>query len=167
MSMSVHQSDVLQTPLATAVGLSDILEVKRILTEEKAASTVFVQGSTINSILCTLPNAPKPRSSVITHQLPLQYVPDDIIDAIDNDVCTYLNSLPQIDNSNEDELSFRCNDKTAIEGYRIGDIVALLPTLATSSLVAGSKEGSIGAAEVSAFWWLCHSISLTYTTDAF
>lgn len=142
--------DPLHTPLATAIGLSDVQEVKRILFEERAAESVFVKGSGSNSILCTLPNAPKPQSSVMSHKPPLQDVSEEIVDTIDSSVCNFLNSLPvekkSLPDTNEDAKK---QSDTVREGYRIGDIVRLAPEVTRSSLVDQSNPAMAMASDVS------------------
>jgi hypothetical protein len=150
--MSQH-NDLLQTPLATAICKSDGQEVKRVLADEKAASTVFVKGSGHNSILCTLPNAPKPQSTVISHQPPLQDLPVDIVDVVDSSVSAFLNSLPQIDRGHSTNISSPQQSDSDIigstnESFRIGDIVRIAPSVMTSSLTDSSNMGMVTATEV-------------------
>lgn len=140
-------SDLLQTPLATAICMLDDQEVQRILGEEKAASTVFVKGSERNSILCTLSNAPKPISTVISHRPPLQNLPGNIMDIVDHSIGTLLNSLP----TNEPVFlheSDSANSGFAFESFRVGDVVRIAPGVVISSISDSANMGMVAASEV-------------------
>ena len=80
------------TPLAASIKEKSHLCVAALL-EAGAAASVFVQGYTEGSLVCTLPMAVQPSSSVFQHPEPLRNVDPAIIDAIDESLSTHVKQM--------------------------------------------------------------------------
>ena len=80
------------TPLAAAIKENSHPCVAALL-EAGAAASVFVQGYTEGSLVCTLPMAVQPSSSVFQHPEPLRNVDPTIIDAIDESLSTHVKQM--------------------------------------------------------------------------
>lgn len=108
-----------------------------------AASSIFVKGSLDGTILCTLPNAHKPTSSVVSHQPPIPSVSPEILAVVDDGLTQYLNSkgresVPPPFASQALPTQQQPMDPSPPpalpEGFRVGDLVKLKASKAMSSL---------------------------------
>ena len=151
---SVDQS--YQTPLAVAIGAGAFKEVQRLV-REGAASSIFVKGSAPNSILCTLPNAVKPDSAVVTHPTMITSVPKDITELVDDGLVQCINTMCRTvakPATVQDRVALADAqpdlDNCKIESFRVGDLVRLCEGCSISSLVNDQKHGcSVDMSEVS------------------
>ena len=88
-----QRSNSYQTRLAEVIAEENITAVRTAF-EAGAAATIFVKGYTKESILCTLPQARQPASSVIEHRLPLNISNDSITAIIDDALASHIEGLP-------------------------------------------------------------------------
>jgi hypothetical protein len=111
VSETVSERDVLQrdseqnTPLARCLrslahshphspSHSAIRSLHTLL-EANAAASIFVKGYSPGSLICTLPMAQQPPSSVFTHPPPVQ-VPSDTLALLDSHLAQYVTSLYEL-----------------------------------------------------------------------
>jgi hypothetical protein len=144
MSKHTPINQSFETPLAVAIAAGASKEVQRLL-NDGAASSIFVKGSTSNSIMCTMPNAVKPESAVVTHAPPLLSVSAEIIELVDDGLTQFINTRSlhtnDIETNATEEMDpihgpvVDSSNKKA-ERFRVGDIVKLNLDCSFSSLVA-------------------------------
>lgn len=88
----LQRNEFQQTPLTVAI-LEKQRETVETLLEYGAAETVFVAGYLPNSVVCTLPQASQPPSSVFQHPPPLMDTDPILLSKLDDAVCAYIKSL--------------------------------------------------------------------------
>lgn len=143
MSIQTPVNQFFETPLAVAIAAGASKEVHRLL-KDGAASSIFVKGSSSNSILCTMPNAVKPESAVVTHSPPLLSIPPDIIELVDESLAQFMNMalhtnvIASKKPFDEDNISVQdplADPSKKAERFRVGDVVKLRPSSRFSSFV--------------------------------
>ena len=151
-----------ETPLAIAVREGNVGDVQSLL-QAGAAESVFVKGSSARSIFCTLPNARKPTSSVVSHPEPVSSVSPAVIRILDEGVAKFINSKghggdtqifgDEDDNKNPASIpdpSSSDPDSTTVKTdlFRVGDLVRLRADVSTSSLVKFPEVCTVEQSEV-------------------
>ena len=126
-------NNLLQTPLSIAISAGALKEVQRLI-RDGSAKEIFIKGSTSHSIICTLPSARKPQSSVVIHP-PLPSILPEITTIIDEGLTQYLNSQSLHNNNNqntkEEKEEKEDEAQLKLDGFRIGDLVCLRNSLST------------------------------------
>ena len=90
--MLLQRNDDQQTPLAVAIIGGSLQNIETLL-EVGASKTIFVKGYSDGSLVCTLPQASQPPSSVFHHQPPHKSTDDIVISKIDEALCTQIKHL--------------------------------------------------------------------------
>lgn len=123
-------NNLLQTPLSISIAAGALKEVQRLI-RDGAANEIFIKGSSNNTIICTLPTARKPQSSVVIHPPPLPEMLPEILSIVDDGLMQYLNSQSlksknQTENNTQSSNNNSSNNNIpTIESFRVGDLVRL------------------------------------------
>ena len=81
-----------QTPLSEMLTDKNDFETHELLCLG-AEKSIFVKGYSKDSLVCTLPQARQPRSSVFNHPPPFLDTKKEILDEIDNKLAAHIESL--------------------------------------------------------------------------
>ena len=92
MSSFLVKNPSQQTPLGEAIINNDLEQVK-ILLEEGAASSIFIQGYFPGSLVCTLPQTSQPVSNCFNHPPPFHNQNPDILKLLDDALVAHITRL--------------------------------------------------------------------------
>ena len=81
-----------QTPLSEMIVNKNDFETHELLSLG-AEKSIFVKGYSKDSLVCTLPQARQPKSSVFNHPPPFLDTRKEILDEIDNKLAAHIESL--------------------------------------------------------------------------
>lgn len=118
------------TPLADACLKKDFQLLSSLLREELAAKSIFVKGSSQDSLICTLPYARKPSSSIVRSRetIPVEEKDEHFIEEIDRSLSNFLSHL-----SNTDGI-----ETTGKYRFHVGDLVKLVHGKRCSTELSGN-----------------------------
>ena len=106
------------TPLADACLKNDFQSLRALLRDELAAKSIFIKGTSQDSLICTLPYSRKPSSSIVQYReiIPVDEKDEHFIEEIDQALSNFLSHL-----SNTDGI-----ETTGKYRFHVGDLVKLL-----------------------------------------
>lgn len=115
-----------KTPLAQSILHGDSFETMRFMrTDPEIAHSIFVHGSTADSLLCTLPFSQQPQSSVVEF-FAVSTPQNSVVEEIDLLESKYIHKLLQ--------------EQDSKQKFRFGDLVKLAPGRRCSSCVEASSS---------------------------
>jgi len=86
------RDDSHSTPLSAAIKLGNVDKVSALLALPEASASVFVHGYASNSLVCTLPLATQPSSSIFTHPPPISVEPA-LLELLDDAVASNVKKM--------------------------------------------------------------------------
>lgn len=100
-----------KTSLYTSICTNDEEEVRRLLANNAAAS-IFAEGNSPDSIVCTLPQARQPYSAAFNYDEPFTGSSRELLDDIDNSLAIHIESL--IKKETEEKMLFNTAAAAAV-----------------------------------------------------
>ena len=137
-----------QTPLAESIVNGNDAVVLELLAVG-AEKSIFVKGYAAESLVCTLPQARQPKSSVFNHPPPFTQTSPELIAEIDTKLCNHVESLVR------EEVARTAKENAGAAGLnpdpslpfnplpvvlKVGDRVKRLVLIANTTMISLSKS---------------------------